>query len=474
VGEGAWTLVQFSVTSSDGAPYKFAHWADLPLAQAWIDRAYAMASGPLDAQLETQPYAQQLTAVRELFAALSGAYLALNVPPFSSPEWLTTATKWLRSLAAENAANVTARVVGRSTQTTYHSEMADRLRSLWIKTTGADLQTGTGGEACDAWARIILGSDGRVVEWCTESAFEPGGCGPAGYNAGCANDWRSYYVNGKLTVDQIYAPCRPDGPGASYLTRYSWRTLAWRKSDDTGAGRAAPTFCALSPVSLPLRWYWEMAREVAAALHASGARGAILHARTYVTSANARTARDEGLLNNAALIDAAAHVATDVQRYGKDDPNIQKASASLALLATVVAAIPAVPYSQIAAAIIGVTAAVLRELPLATGIRTDPWGRAVPVFLEAFISADPAANNLPTHSVEKPAGYVTPTTSDGGGDSATPGDTSMGAPGTPPTTAADDGAPQPAPQPFWQTPLGVGLIVGAAGLALDKLLRAKR
>jgi hypothetical protein len=441
---------------------------------------------------------------------LSLAYQSMNVPPWSDPIYLDFAEKWLGGLAALDQRNSFAQIIGRSNQSTMRGEMATRFLSAWKTLFNQDINQAKGAQACDAPARLILGSDAKVIDQCTESVFVPGGCGPAGTSAGCANDFRAYIVNGKATFDMVYPRCAPTG---SQLERYSWRTFAWKTTGDTGAGHAADTWCVISPLSYPLLWYFRLGREIATTLQNWGARQTIAKARLYVTAANARSALAAGLLTDADLAAKAAAIPADALRLGKDDPTTQQLTAGIALASLALVAVPP-PVGPVAGAILGITAAILQVLPIAVGVRTDRWGRAEPVFLRGSLTGDIGTQNRPTHDVaDAPAVTrppIAPTT--GPVVSTTPvtlpGTTPAPAPTTPaafdpaaaahslglrgplltpsdaaahiaailpPSTATTGGAaPAATPAvPLYKQPLAIAAAAGVAGLTLTALLRAR-
>jgi hypothetical protein len=235
----------------------------------------------------------------------------------------------------------------------------------------------------------------------------------------------------------------------SYLERYSWRTLAWRKSSDTGAGRAAATFCAITEVSYPLLWYFIMGREITAALHDVGARVAIGRARLYVVAKNARTALDAGLLSTSELIDAAAKIPVSLERFGKDDPTTQQLTAAIGIAAIAVQA-SGPPQGPIAGAILAVVAALLQVLPIATGVNVDDWGRAQPVFLHGTITGDVTQEGMPIHEVPDAPSLMRPASSTSAVTPPAPA-SSSNTPMTPPAPTSSTTSKASAP-----TPMGAG------------------
>lgn len=391
-----WTKEFFSVPTNDpNAPFEFLHWYDPALADAWLAEAVrrlGLIDGGMDA-LEMAPYEQQRAAVVGLFEALSGFYRAANLPPYSEPTWLAAAGAWLLNKPG--------------------SRMYEDAVSFWEKLTGKTLgatgnaYVGTSVELCGAQARVYLNFDGELVARCAASVFDPGSCGPAGGgDTGCANDWRNFLVNGKPTLDMIYPRCRPDGPGVSYLERYSWRTFAWRNAPTTGGG-AADVECATTDISYPLRWYYGFARDVVRGLAALGTRAVVQQTRLYVIAANARSAAAAGLLDggDASLLAAATAAENDPTKWGYQNPAIVTTAATLGAIAAIVAT-QAPPYGAIAGAIIAIGAALLQVIPLATGVSTDEWGRRKPVFLYSTITGSVTADGRPSHDVPNPPGFV--------------------------------------------------------------------
>ncbi len=354
------------------------HWADLPLAQAWIDRAVSLSADYQTRRVENFVWnyetsddpafnragngtlADQEAAVVALWEAIGRAYQALDLPPVIDPAYRAS---WLgRTQLADTRAYCD--------------------RGAWVAALG---RTGRLYVADDRTScvtienRVALGFDGAL----------------ALNLAAQGRGWDSVLANTEETAD--------------------WRT--WSFQHEAVSGPDGGVIRYDNRVRPPLRWYWDLGQEIARSLAARGPARVVLEGERNAFILNVRAAADAGLLSSLARMDIEAADVAAIGAASADELSGGHGERGLDVLAGAMgsAAIAAGTYlgpiGIVAGALLGVGAAIIElwnyVIPHARQVDADPWGRRRPVF-EAHSITGGDANHPPTQTVPDPPNWHRP------------------------------------------------------------------
>lgn len=374
--------------SGTSGSYAWTHWADIPLANAWLAEAVARTTPAEEDRLDKVPLAEQLGAVEKAFIAASNYYRALNVRPASEPTFVA----WLRAFAPCFPTNFN--------PCTSPSVVA-RAASPWLATLGKPMPVPS-----NVRQRYSLNLGDASMQ--RSPALNPGaGCSPS----------------------PALAVCNPP----------TWNALEWydaRSSLDAASGANAVW------INVPARWSFHALGELVRVLQSRGAAGVLEDTYTYVILENLKLAAYFGYALPADLARAVANLPADLAAASSGGvtstgsaapagftPNERRAAVSTILAIGAIVSVAAAPYGAIVGAIAGIIAMIVQIAPVAIGQQVDAFGRPLPVFEIPQIAADRTL----------PPGYAI--------DNAPPlytGDVT-GAGGTPTPTPTPTPAPTPAP-----------------------------
>lgn len=399
-------------------------WADPHLAWGWINRAVALSTPGERARLDGLTYAEQTAATLELWRALGHAYRALDLPPASCPVYASAFAR---------------RTIGGDTRRWCEA-------GTWFEEIRRNVYTGSDGAQCATiHGRLGFSGDGEVV---------------------------TTYLNPLVPVADY------DHWDSRIIPRpfYDWSAVSFHHECMTR--RAVSCERYTTHVFPPLRWYFDLAAEVARELRQRGVLRIVAGAYRYVLTKNLATASEidgsgTSLLQRMGLtsgniqrvtselgardLDSVARAAESARNdaLGSFDQYARGVTAVAGVLAVAVPGIGTVVGAVIGLAV-GALRLLLTVIPLATAEDRDLWGRTRPVMERGAISGD--VEHPPTQEVPAPPGWVRAPAArvDGVGESVeTDGDGVRRAPPSPPSPVApqgDDG-------------VGLGTVaVGAAGV----------
>lgn len=398
-------------------------WADPQLAWGWIKRAVELSSPEERARLDRATYAEQTAATLALWEALGNAYRAMDLPPTSDPAYVLA---------------FTSRTIGGDTRIWCEA-------GAWFQEVRPYLYTGTDGVTCSTiHGRLGLAPDGTVVRTYLDPPVP-------------VSDYTHW--EHRLLPHRVY-----DWAAVSFHHECMTRT------DFSGCRRYT------THVFPALRWYFDLAGEVARALAARGVLKTTFQSFRYVLSKNLATAAEvdgsgSSLLSRMGLTtasvtrvsaelagrasDSVAHAAetaradtlAGVDRWGE-------AVAGAAGIITF--AVPGV--GPLIAGVMGLGVAAVRliatVIPLAAADDRDLFGRTRPVMERGSITGG-SVDQRPTHDVQAPPGWrriiITRLGTDGVGE-LDGGAVAEGAGRRPPVAGtATDGAGVMVPRPGGET-----------------------
>lgn len=368
-----WTAVP--LRADDGAGDVFAvQYCDLDEAAGWIREATARASAGTEASLARAGWDRQRQGVLDAWTAVGRVFQCLNVSPLTSPLVRATLLSWTgpcfgadRDLAMAGCAGP----LETSTMSGYTA--ATRLEAAYYPRSGIRQRY---------WhipARVSL------------------------YAGRCM---------GHLTGDVVDAYANPRGAadGPLYIEPSEGQPAEMRITWDTALyGGDVPDSLAMIAVP-PLRWWLEIARELAAGLAQRGALGTLIMCRGYQLAANIAEASRLGLrlpeleAVNARIPEEAAALARDTSLYmstlGRTYlTDIQRGTAIVGV---------AGPVGAAAAAVFnGVASSVCELVSCAVGYDSDDFGRAKPAFEPPTIDGD--VTRPPRYQVPDPPSWTRPT-----------------------------------------------------------------
>ena len=323
---------------------RFVQWVDEVAARGWLAvlRVLVAREYPADA-------AARWSAQTDLWRALSGFYLACDLPPTSDPGYRNACCARLGCDGSVGSWRVDLGAMLARHSPEYREAIADGV-----------------GFRFDLVQRQWLSPSGTIFG-AGQGAVAPPARGSDNYRTGC-------------------------NAGESGAECWAWHEWV------PGAFDAAPYGEVNAMV--PMRASWELAREVAQSVVDAGLVGVLARARAWSALTNLRTARALGLEVPAELAGIAA--SEQAERFRTDPtavPVSLVADGVLAPLAILVAG-----GLPLAGALLGVVAGIPYLLQAlfgrAVGFSTDPWGRREPVFQPTAISG--GGTSPPVHEVPAP------------------------------------------------------------------------
>jgi hypothetical protein len=312
-------------------PDGFANWTDFDASGRWFALCARTCSDAEITRLNNHPYAEQLAMVRAAATALGKGYRALGVRCYADP---ALREAWVHQYGTQGfgVSEADAYYVGDPTGETWH----DVARAFATARVSTDE-----GFAC--LLRVMLRDDGTVRENCT---------GPNTGAAACG-----------------FALCAPeDDPAHLGCDPYDWHALAWRAPGGP--------LQVLPPLVWSLRWI----RETAAACVARGPRGTWEATRWGVALLNLRETKRylgaDALPEDLAA--ASLQVPADLDHARWNDPGLQRAGHTIAMIGAAIALVPT-PFTIVGGAIVGAVGELIARMPGAVGTESDLFGRARPV-----------------------------------------------------------------------------------------------
>lgn len=348
-------------------------WADPQLAWGWIKRAVELSTPEERARLDRATYAEQTAATLALWEALGNAYRAMDLPPTSDPAYVLA---------------FTSRTIGGDTRVWCEA-------GAWFREVQPYLYTGTDGVTCSTiHGRLGLAPDGTVVRTYLDPTVP-------------VSDY-SHWEH-RLLPHRVY-----DWAAVSFHHECLTRT------DFSGCRRYT------THVFPPLRWYFDLAAEVARALAARGVLKTAFQSFRYVLSKNLATAAEvdgseTSLLSRMGLTtgnilrvtselagrasDSVAHAAETAR--ADTLAGVDRWGAAVGAAAPVLAlAVPGV--GPLIAGVMGLGVAAVRliatVIPLAAADDRDLFGRTRPVMERRSITGGSDVEP-PNHDVPAPPGW---------------------------------------------------------------------
>jgi hypothetical protein len=433
----AWREVYASIPTDSGT-FEYDQWADPDAAQGWIAEAMRLtdpraaqvldaggfatitdrANAPawlqdLDTQIRTgNRWDVQKAWVLRAWTALANVYQSLNLPPMTDPGYGEVMHHWGGWIVCGLAPVFLGETLSDWTYGVGRMDglMGQRILSLWLATghpdftvtgvafprtlitrippngTGYDWQGGATPaqvQAANTWLaqnkdffaagypycranvqlRVALDYRAAVRSGCATMPSDPMGCGP--WPGECVPTGA---VN-LLSAYQNQPQCKAG---------YDWFTMVWYSGGT----------CRIGPMtSPPLRWSFEMAREIAQRMNDRGALQMVQDARLYAAARNAKTAVSYGLITDQDIIAKALESGQQqlTPSYVFQQDWFPEYSAGLGAVTGVIAAI-----NPLAGAVVGAIGAASSFLPIAQAhdYQVDDWCRAGPAFEATFLSTD--------------------------------------------------------------------------------------
>jgi hypothetical protein len=344
------------------------HWADLPNANGWFLEAARLFTRQ---GLEGLPYAQQLAAVRAGWQALASGYKSLNINPWTDPEYAELIKAWAGLLLRNDGKPTQFFGPDPAGNTTQGGIFEVRFLQAWQALRNPSF-TATR-HFCGGFMRFMLGENANVLEYCSMSNTDPGGCGPSGTFAGCAT----------TTPDRLdaYNKAVP-GPVIAGCNTYTWRTLAWNSPPFVQMGFLAASgsdvVCSTSGALYPLAWWFDLGAAIAAAAVSRGGQTVLLEARMWIMLANLQAGIDAGVITEPELLELNERMRNLPQKWWRDDRGIQMAIGGLGAVSGIAFAVGGV-YGVVIGAIAAIAALALSVLPMATATLYPPkfWWNAL-------------------------------------------------------------------------------------------------
>ncbi|MFO0610664.1 MAG: hypothetical protein U0324_46310 [Polyangiales bacterium] len=392
--QGEWASLRTLIDRMDADGV--AHWADFPLAQAWIAEAVRLASDESE-RAATTPRAQEELTVA-LWRAIGNAYRALDLP-------------WVVDPAAR-AAYVRMTSGAESRLICDAGEWQERARRM-----GAYVSP-VGGQCVTILHRVALRVDGTVAldlhltapsdavldgRRLLEDVVD-GTPMHAGRQRAAARSQDGYWR------DAVH-------PGGAL---WSWHSYAWHRECHQRGGVDCDFW--ESRLFPPLFWYYELGRVIARSLADRGALRVVLEGVRFSVLLNLRNAQAADVLGRAGANEAVSSAAaglvglSEVQ-FAEQAADLRDAAVSqgqeavgvtrevASLLGLVATGAAATGVGLIITGVIALWLAALNLLPLAAQADIDFAGRRRPVAERATITGGDH-NHPPTHDVEEPPGGV--------------------------------------------------------------------
>jgi hypothetical protein len=374
---------RFVVRDARGRPAWY-QWTDWALCEAWIARAVELTSAAREDVLDTRrSYDEQLAAVREAWAAIENVYRAIDLRPQIDPRYRQIFSRWYGSTTpidptATDSFNPARGDIGPSY--VLGGEIRRRILSKWSELRKAPIDDRN--TLCNIVARFLLSHRAAVIEQCAgRFGGGDGFCSFVGPFTGSVQDSKNRENDGSL---------------------YDWRTLAWH--DPPALWGAGDSVCRVAKALPPLRWFFEIAREIAEAMRARGAQGIVEESRTFQVVQNLRQAQllfPDRLGTVSELLEMSVRLPADVASAAINNPGL-KATASVIAAAAAIAA----QINPVAGVVLGILAAIYSVLPGAVAVELDEFGRGKPVFEAVFIGNDTRESIEPESRVVAPPGFT--------------------------------------------------------------------
>lgn len=327
----------------------WAHWSNLDAAQQWMQQAADLTTAQREAELDAQGFDAQYRATADAWGALVRAWAALNLVPISSPTFQCWFVKWGIMFKDPRRGFGT----GPEVVTGMDAGFTGNVWRARIHQVLARAKPHATGEVGEVWVPMSINA------WGSEN---PG-------NATWANSlsrlwWQQCQGTAAGQGDCDFYPRFGNWNGCTNAANpqpdrndcdpWTWNTLAWHAPPDRGLYGSAPEF---RQVLVPIRWCFQAARELAAAMLAMGGANLIGEARAYVIFNNLIGADNYG---TDPFQFAASNVGAFQTALQAGAPPIRQATAVVRAMAGLANVVPG--WGQLASALLGVVSVGLDAL----------------------------------------------------------------------------------------------------------------